>query len=190
MTIEIKDLATPELERIRRLVQRPRALMQACGKRVEKDLRGYFRKRNKEPNKKGWWKSDWWAKEVLANTAFQGATETEATVSIASVQFAHRLRGGTIKGHPYLALPLTEQAKRKGSPGEWSEKGDGQLTFIRSKLGACYLFPGEDQSHGASYLLVRSVRQKADSRALPPQGDLEAGVDEAANRFLARAMSK
>jgi hypothetical protein len=190
MTIEVRDLATPELRRIAGQVRRPQLLMQACGRRVEKDLKRYFRGRDKERNRHGWWKSHWWNREVAQKTAYQGATDHEATVSIASVQFAHRLRGGTIKGHPYLALPLTEQAKRKGSPGEWTHKGDGQLTFIRSKLGACYLFPGEGQAHDASYLLVRSVTQKADDRALPPKGEIEAGIDDTATKFFERTLRK
>ena len=184
------EVTSARLRAVAAQVQHPRQLMQACGARVEKDLKAYFLLRDKESNRHGWWKSHWWNREVAQNTAYQGATDSEATVSISSKQFAHRLQGGTIKGHPYLALPLTEQAKRLGSPGEWSKKGDGQLTFIRSRLGSCYLFPGEGQAHDASYLLVRSVTQKADPRALPPITDLEAGVDDTANKFLERAMRK
>lgn len=184
--VTVRDLATPELQRMRRQVERPRLLMQACGRRVENMLHRHFLKRNAEPNKQGWAKSNWWNREVNHNTSMTSATDTEAVVSVASRQFAHRLLGGKITGHPYLALPLTEQAKLKGSPGEWTSKGDGQLTFIRSKLGACYLFPGEGQSHDASYLLVRSVTHKADPDALPRQGDLEAGVVDEAEKFLGR----
>ncbi|MEI6034522.1 MAG: hypothetical protein WCS65_09610 [Verrucomicrobiae bacterium] len=185
MTIEVRDLATPELQRISKLVSRPRLLLQACGRRVAKDLKAGFRDRDKEPNSHGWWKSHWWNREVAQKTAYQGATDTEATVSIASKQFRHFLLGGRVVGHPYLAIPLTEQAKRKGSPGEWTKKGDGQLTFLRSKTGACYLFPGEGKSHNASYLLVRSVTHKPHPDAIPTD-KIEAGVDDEASKFLER----
>ena len=189
MKMEVRDLATPLLKRIAAQVQRPRALMQVCGMRVAKDLQRYFEARNSEPNQKGWFKSGWWLNEVARNTAFQRADDTEAVVSIASRQFAHRMLGGQIQGHPFLAIPLTEEAKRKGSPGAWTNKGDGKLVFIRSKLGACYLFPGKGQSHDASYLLVRSDNQKADPRALPPASELEAGVEDEANMFLKKALA-
>lgn len=190
MTIEIHDLATPELQRISAQVRRPQLLMQACGRRVANDLKKHFRSRDAEGNSKGWVRSHWWRREPLQATSLTEATATGATVSIASREFAHRLRGGRIQGHPYLAIPLTNQAKAKGSPGEWTHKGDGQLAFIRSRTGACYLFPGEGQSHDASYLLVRSVNQKPDPRALPPREDLESGVDDEATRFLQRTLRK
>jgi hypothetical protein len=182
------EIVTAKLQRVAAQLQRPRLLMQACGRRVENILHRHFLSRDAEGNKHGWARSHWWNREVNHNTALQSATDTEARVSIASRQFAQRLRGGKIQGHPYLALPLTAQAKAKGSPGEWSKPGDGQLQFIRSKLGSCYLFPGEGQSHGASYLLVRSVTQKPDPRALPPRGDIEAGVDDEAGKFLREAV--
>lgn len=184
--VTVRDFATPMLDRVRRQVDRPRLLLQACGRRVENILHGHFLKRNAEPNRQGWAKSNWWAREVKGNTSLTSATDTEAVVSIASLQFLHRLLGGKVQGHPYLALPLTEEAKIKGSPREWSSPGDGQLQFIRSKLGSCYLFPDEGQSHGASYLLVRSVTQKADPDALPEQGEIEAGVDDEAVKFFER----
>jgi hypothetical protein len=187
--VTVTDLATPKLQRIIRHVQRPRVLMQAVGRRVEGGLHGYFLERNQQPNKQGWWKSNWWNREVKRNTAYQGASDTEATVSIASRQFLQRLRGGRITGNPFLALPLTEQAKRKGSPGEWTSKGDGQLTFIRSKTGVAYLFPGDGKGHGASYLLVRSVNQKPDPHALPPQSDIEDWVEDEAVKFAGRVQA-
>jgi len=179
------DATTDILRQVAARVTRPRLLMQACGKRVEKDLKKVFRTRDKEPNSKGWWKSHWWNREVARNTAYQSATDTEAVVSIASKQFLHHLRGGKVQGHPYLAIPLTDEAKRKGSPREWTKKGDGQLTFLRSKLGASYLFPGKGQSHTASYLLVRSVTHKAHPDSLPV-AVIQAGVEDEAKKFFER----
>ena len=192
MKIEVKDLATPELQRIAAAVQRPQLLLQAAGKRVEKELRRHFRERDAEGNEKGWSRSHWWNKEVAKATAYQSATDTEAVVSIASKQFLHRLRGGTVRAGrgKFLALPLTDQAKKKGSPAEWTTKGDGQLVFMRSKLGVAYLFPGKDKGHGASYLLLKSVTHRPDPRALPEPGTLEAAVDDEAQRFLRRTLRR
>lgn len=188
--VEVVDLVTPELARMAEKVKHPRLLMQACGRRVERDLRRFFGRKNAEPNKKGWWKSNWWNREVKRNTAFQSATDTEATVAIASVQFLHRLRGGIVSGNPMLAIPVTEAAKRKGSPGEWSHRGDGQLQFIVDKVNnRALLVPGKDQSHGAIYVLKRSVRHEADAQALPSAAELELGVLDEASRFVQREVN-
>lgn len=187
--VTVADFVTPKLQRIAARVRRPRLLMQAAGRRVENILHEHFLGRNAQPNKRGWPKSNWWNREVRRNTALQGASDTEATVSIASRQFLQRLRGGRITGNPFLALPLTPQAKRRGSPGEWTSKGDGQLVFLRSHLGVAYLFPGKGKSHGASYLLVRAVNQKPDPDALPPRARIEDGVEDEAEKFLRREIA-
>lgn len=188
--VTISDFVTPKLQAVARQLQHPRLLLQAVGRRVEQVLQGHFLRRDAQPNKAGVWKSHWWNREVKRNTAYQGATDTEATVSIASRQFLQRLKGGRISGNPFLALPLTEQAKRKGSPGEWTSKGDGKLVFLRSKQRVAYLFPGEGETHDASYLLVRSVNQQPDPEALPPRGDMEAGAEDETERFVRRMINR
>jgi len=192
MTIEVRDLATPELQRIAREVKHPRLLMQAVGKRVEKDLRAHFRAREAEGNRQGWPRSHWWIREVAKATAYQGATDTEATVSIASLQFLHKLRGGTVRAASgkFLAVPLTAQAKAKGSPAEWTTRGDGKLVFVRSKTGVACLLPGKGERHGASYLLLKQVTHKADPRALPDDADLLAPVYDEAVKFVNRTIRK
>jgi hypothetical protein len=90
----------------------------------------------------------------------------------------------------FLAIPLTNQAKAKGSPGEWTSKGDGKLQFMRSKQGVAFLFPGKGERHGASYILLKSVTQKADSRALPDRADLVASVEDEAVKFVNRTIRR
>jgi hypothetical protein len=192
MNVEVLDMASPELRRIAAELERPVLLMQAAGRRVEKDLKAHFRSRNDEGNEQGWVRSHWWNREVAKATAYQGATNTDATVSIASRQFLHKLRGGTVRAAngKFLALPMTNEAKAKGSPGEWTSKGDGKLQFVRSREGRAYLFPGEGEAHGAAYILLKSVTHKADPRALPPQADLDAAVGDEARRFLTRILRR
>ncbi|GAB4178758.1 MAG: hypothetical protein Fur0032_19300 [Terrimicrobiaceae bacterium] len=191
-SVDIRDTATPELRRIAGMVRRPRMLMQAAGKRVETELHEHFLARDAEGNSQGWKRTHWWNREVKKATAYQGATDTEATVSIASKQFLHKLRGGRVRAAKgkFLSIPLTNQAKTKGSPGEWTTKGDGQLQFIRSRQGVAYLFPGKGRRHGASYLLLKSVVHKADPDALPRSGKIEAGIDDEAGKYLRRELAR
>jgi len=174
-----------------------RRRMQALGKRVEVELRRHFDRKNSAGNKRGWVRSNFWSRVVKRGTSFTGATENEATVTVASREFVHKLRGGTIRaksGH-MLAIPLRSQAKAAGSPGEWSTPGDGQLTFIRTKKGA-YLFRNrgfrgrggrgmKGQRLEAWYKLVASVRHLADPTALPEEGVLAAAVADQAEKEIA-----
>lgn len=194
MTITITDNATAQVQAIFANPATARRRMQAIGKRVEVDLRKHFDRKNSEGNKRGWVRSNFWSKTVKRGTSFTGATENEATVTIASREFVHKLRGGTIraKAGRMLAIPLRSQAKAAGSPGEWSTPGDGQLTFIRTKKGA-YLFRNrgfrgrgiKGQRLEAWYKLVASVRHLADPSALPEEGVLSAAVADQAEKEIA-----
>ena len=205
-TVQIRDTSTPRLETIRQQAKRPRALMAAAGKRVEKDLRAHFADKDRKGNAKGWPRSHFWARTVRAATAFQGATDTGATVAISSPEFMLRLRGGTVRAKrgKYLAIPLTARAKAAGSPREGGWSG-GALKFFRTKLGRALLVEashtrlafrggrvaGGQQSGGeAQYLLVRSVRQRADSSALPTEAKLQAAIDNEAEKYLARELAR
>lgn len=195
MTITITDNAT---ERVQALFANPavaRRRMQAIGKRVEVDLRKHFDRKNSEGNRRGWVRSNFWSRVVKRGTSFTGATENEATVTIASREFVHKLRGGTVraKSGKMLAIPLRSQAKAAGSPKEWSTPGDGQLTFIRTKKGA-FLFRNrgfrgrggiKGQRLEAWYKLVASVRHMADPTALPEEGVLSAAVADQAEKEIA-----
>jgi len=159
---------------------------------VQNALRTHFDKKNSEGNKRGWVRSNFWSKIVKRGTVFTGATENEATVTIASREFVHKLRGGTVraKSGRMLAIPLTNQAKAKGSPGDWTVKGDGKLSFVKTPKGAFLIYnrgfrsknglTAKGQKGEAWYKLVASVRHLADPTALPPMAELEVAAMNAA----------
>jgi len=176
--------------------------MQAMGKGVENALRTHFDRKNSEGNKRGWVRSNFWSKIVKRGTAFTGATENEATVTIASPAFVHKLRGGTVraKSGRMLAIPLTNQAKAAGSPGEWSKPGDGKLSFVKTPKGAFLIYnrgfrskkgmTAKGQKGEAWYKLVASVRHLADPTALPESGVLEMAAANAARSQIAAELRR
>ncbi|CAN5351951.1 hypothetical protein BH09VER1_BH09VER1_28410 [soil metagenome] len=192
----VKDTATPELNRIRGLVKRPKALMSAAGKRVEFVLRAHFLKKNQEGNRRGWTRSNFWNKRVRSATSFTGATDTTAQVTIASPEFIHKLRGGkiTAKRGKFLSIPLPDRAKAAGSPREW----DGPEKLVPRKTSDGYMLgvaqPGQAGNRGQRltmmYLLVKSVNQKADPTALPPDAEIQTAIDQEANDYFNRELSR
>lgn len=206
MTVEIRDTETARLDEIRDKVKRPRALMAAAGKRVEKELRTHFASKDRQGNSKGWPRSHFWNRTVRASTSFTGATDTAAEVAISSPEFMQRLRGGTIRAKrgKYLAIPLTARAKAAGSPREGGWSGGG-LTFIRTKLGRALLVEaahtrlafrrgrvagGKQMGGEAQYLLVRSVSQRPDPTALPTEAQIRSAIDSEAEKHLTRELGR
>lgn len=188
--VTIRDLATTRLDALLKQATRPKGMLSVAGRRVSNELRAYFLKRNEEGNKRNWPRSNFWSSVVAAATHFDGATDTEATVTIASREFLHKLEGGTIraKSGRMLAIPLTAKAKEAGSPREWDKK---DLFVLKSKEeNRAYLARKKGKSDlELLYLLIASVHQEKDPHALPPEGTLEAAAEDEAAKFLKRSMA-
>ncbi len=191
--VQIQNLATPRLEELRRQTTRPKGMLTVAGRRVSNVLREHFHMRNSEGNRRGWQvRSNFWSKVVAAATHFEGATDTEATVRIASYEFLHKLQGGVIraKSGRMLAIPLTATAKKAGSPREWGDKKRGEIFVLKSKEENKAFLARKKGENAIEllYLLIASVNQEADPRALPPKGTLEAAAEDEAGKFLERSL--
>lgn len=199
---KIEDLVTPELTKVAMGLRHPSSLLKRIGKRVEQELQQYFIRRDSEGNQKGWWRSHFWNREIAHNTKFQGATDTEATVSISNAKFLQKLYGGTItaKTGKMLAIPLTSEAKKKGPPRNWTARflapGNWNSSnalfvlktphnaFLARKVGT-----GKSATIERLYLLVSSVTQQPDPRALPPKMFMDSIVEDETDKFLKRSLA-
>jgi hypothetical protein len=191
LSILIKDLATPRVKEILRLLTpaQRRAMLARLGKGLAVDLKAHFAQRETDsPNKQNFPRQHWWAREVRAKTALRSVTDDTAVVGVASPQFAFRVRGGTIKPGPgkrFLAIPTRPEVygvrpSAKTIPG---------LFFARSGNRA-WLATREGKALRVYWRLVRSVTQAADPRALPPIADLQAALEARAQQELARILKQ
>lgn len=197
MTIKVEDHATPELRAAIGRLRRRTPMMKQMGKAVEVALHSHFQKRDGEGNKRGWPSKHFWRRVVKKATSFQRATEDEATVAIASREFAQKLHGGTItaSGGKYLAIPLTARAYQIGRPKLWPG-GGAALTLIKTERAAVLIETyhssmakrqrGKIRGGEAQYLLVKRVNQKADPNALPHEDHLQRVVMSTARDYIAR----
>jgi hypothetical protein len=199
MEITIEDGATPELRRRMAALTNRTPMMQAAGKAVEVVLKDHFRRRDGEGNKKGWPRKHFWNRIVSKATALASATADEATVKIASREFAQKLFGGPItpKSGKFLAIPLTAEAYMAGRPRNW--RGGASLHAIRLPSGSLLLREslhsslkgrkrdrGKIQGGEAQYLLVKKVNQAADPQALPTESKLQLAARIAVSDYLKR----
>jgi hypothetical protein len=132
-------------------------------------------------------------------------------IVVASAAIAHKVKGGTItaKRGKMLAIPLTAEAYKAGSPREANMPG---LFLMKRKgdVGRAFLAIADPQPGGSKparsgkkglqakdtggirpqYLLIRSVNQRADPRTLPDPAAFAAAIHDEAEKFLVRRTAR
>jgi len=203
MDFKVIDGITPELNRLASQLGDSRAIVAACGKRLEIELRAHFAALDKKPNSMGWPKRHFWNRQVRSQIALSQITSTTATVTISSPALVHRIQGGTIrpKRGKTLAIPANAEAYKMGSP---REANVDQLDYIplhqgnlvgalirrfqsiikRTKNGSTGKMIGGD----VMYWLVRSVTTKPHPEDLPSDEKLSGAVMETARDVVARKL--
>lgn len=169
-----------------------RPMMRRLGKRAEVELRDHFRARNSEPNKRRWPKQRFWGR-IRRATAFSGATDTQATVTIADPAMAAKIHGATIRPveAKALAIPLRKEAYGKRPSAGLIPN----LFVLRTKKGA-FLAASTMKRRGRRrsgpkgqrltiyWKLVKSTTVPRDPRALPEQQFMGARLRAEAERFI------
>lgn len=189
-----------------------KTLLQAQAKGVEVLLKGHFRARQAEGNKKRWPLPPFWfgVRNTMASaTAVGEVTEQSAEVVIADGRMNQKVFGGTIrpKRAKNLVIPLTAAAARMGAmEGSLSDRTD--LALIVTGKGA-YLAQESYEARGSKgrrkgkqpagiqrqrltflFKLVKSVQQSKDPRALPLAATFEANLKGTADKIMPRLMRR
>ena len=171
--------------------KRPVVLLQTVGKEVAVELQNHFKQRDGEGNKRGWPSQHFWRK-VANKTSHQNATADGVTVTVASREFVHKLSDGTIsaKAAGALAIPLTAEAYAKQGKGMLRESFPGLFPISTANGGFLIRKPkGKGAQAGPPeflFRLTKSVFQKADPRALPPETAIPAAIDRAIAGYTSR----
>jgi hypothetical protein len=159
------------------------------GKALEVYLRKFYRKKNAEPNKQRWPKSNFFNRQGAQKTALNTVKDGAFTVTVASEAIAFKYQGGVItpKRGKYLSIPKTPEAKVAGAPGEGGMK---DLIFI-AKSGKDYAFLATKDSVGRltfQYLLVKQTFHRPDKSVLPTDRQMTSTVIKAMSRAIERKL--
>lgn len=185
---------------------RRRELNEALAIRLRRELKEHFTTKNREPNKMGAPKSNFW-NQVADATDIAEVTDAGAVVAVAESRFNIQLFGGTIlpKKAKALTIPLIVEARGESVasyrlktgrrlfsvPGRnvLFEKADGGAT--ESRVG---FTRGRDRGFGvklagrqglrAVFALARKATIKADPTALPTAETLLTALQEEAEDFM------
>jgi hypothetical protein len=191
--IAYKDLASPRTKQILASLKGPqrRSMLARLGAELELQLKRHFTARDQEGNKRGWPRSHFWIREGRNKTALRSITNTSALVGVASVEIAHKLRGGTIRpgpGRRALALPLRAEAA-----GVLPRAGTIPGLFVLRSKAVGKLFLATTEPSGALrvfWKLVPSVTQEKDPRTLPPVADIRAALEVRAEKEMQRVIAQ
>ena len=149
----------------------------------QRSLHRHFRRRDSEPNKRGWPKQHFWAR-IRRVTALSSISEDGATVTVSDPAFGARVHGATIrpKQARALAIPLVPQAAGvRPSSGLIQD-----LFMLRAKDGRGFLAREEGQGLTLYYRLVKRVTHPKDPRALPSRAAILSALERTATSFLRR----
>ena len=104
-------------------------------------------------------------------------------MTVASVEFLHKLYGGTItpKRAKALSIPLTGEAYKAGSASLFPRP----LHLVKRKGKAPLLM---DEFGAVQYILLKSVTHQPDPNALPDWRRVEAAILQRARGLLARVL--
>lgn len=188
-----KDTASPVLRSLYAGLSKAgrKPFMTEAGRSLERVFKKHFRERENDKTTKraqaGWPKQHFWQKRVSDQMQPIEATDTTATLRIASREFAAKLYGATIRpgpGKKALTIPMRgevygRRASANPVPG---------LFVYRSKRGKAFLAAEQDGELTLYYRLVREVNQKADKNAMPPEKEIQAALDADLTRFVNRLM--
>lgn len=179
---EIGKLLPPEqTEAIRLRVQRQATVG------VGVLLRDHFRRRNQEKSGKWGAPSGYWG-DVASDVAVEPDATLGGSIRIAHPGVSLHYYGGIVLAKPgkSLAIPLRPENKGKWPSERFPTKGDAFVLRKKSGERAFLATRGEDGALRLQYLLVKSVRMKADRSVLPSKADQNIAAGEAAAAALER----
>lgn len=175
------------------LVKNPRSMLLGAGREVANQLKSHFRKKDRSgANKLSDRRTHFWLQIASSVNAPVVAGATTVTVTIADPRFAQKFFGGTITAKNAGALTIPVEERAYGRTAATFERETGlKLFLVKTGKGAfenAVLAVKDDQGRGftVEYLLTPSVKQQADTDALPEKTALETAILKRAQRMVDR----
>jgi hypothetical protein len=176
-TIEVKitDKARPALKSLAKKVQNPIPGLMIAGRAAANLLKAFYRDRDKEGNKLGGDRTHYWREVGQAVNVPKPVAKDTVRVSINHPSILQKIFGGVIRAKRAGALTIPVNPAAYGRRASVLEQKLGVKLFrINSGLVA------KDAAGKITvyYLLRKSVTQKPDPKALPPQAEIQRVAEE------------
>lgn len=174
-----KDEVTPHLRRLLKESESDSPLARVLGRAAANTLKKHFRERNKTGNKLGGTRTNFWSR-VAESVQAPKSSPGKIVIPVSHPAIAQKVYGGTItpKKSKNLAIPISAKAHGK------SPRVFPLLQFAMTRAGVKLL--GQDTGSGMEwlYVLVPSVKQDADPKALPKDTEVGDAMSKAGGIYL------
>lgn len=178
----VVDNATPAIRRLSARISNPIPGLLIAGRAVSNLLKSHFQHKDEsEPNKLGGTRTHYWQGVKRAVNVPKQTGAAQVTVSISHPSFMQKVHGGKITAKRVSMLTIPMRAEAHGRAASVLERALGIKLFVVTKFGRAYLAGrGANKSNALRiyYALKRSVNQRPDPTALPP----EEKINEAATK--------
>jgi len=172
--------------------RRPVGILMVAGRAVGNLLKKWYRQRDREqPNKLGGPRTHFWLEVAGSVQAPVVAGDTTVTVAISHPLIAQKIFGGTIRAKraKLLTIPQTPEAYGRTAATYEAETGL-TLIFLKQNDHAILASRAQGQGLTVQYVLVPSVHQEPDPKALPPEQQMEQAALTAADKALQRQLQQ
>lgn len=202
----VRDSITPKLRRDLARMRNPRPVAAAMGKALANEHVKIFREfDSSKPNAQGWPRKHFWNRRVAQKVALTQVTDTTATMTIASPELIHKIKGGTVtpKRGSTLAIPANAEASRMGPRASGKDytflllaQGNlvGALLNVMSQsisFGKKGVRRGKEKGGEVMYWLVRKVTHKPHPECDPGRNSqLSKRVGSAIGKAAASAIER
>jgi hypothetical protein len=181
-SIQVTDRATGELQRLISRIQNPLPGLLIAGREVRNLLRAHFDQKDKsQPNKLGGTRQNFWLQVKKSVNVPQATGASQVTISISDPRFNQKVFGGPIQAKlkTWLTIPITAEAYGRAASVMADSLGV-TLFKVQKKDGRIFL-AGRKQGEPIKfyYRLMKSVNQKPDPTALPPEEKMAQTAREA-----------
>ncbi len=188
-TINVTDNATPQLRALIRTIENPIPGLMDAGRAVASVLRAHYREKHaKEPNKLGGKRQNYWlgVRHSVNNPKPSGAAQV--TVSISHLSIMQKIKGGTITATRASMLTIPVDKEAYGRRASVLEHELNLKLFVFTKDGRAYLAGRSDSAAPLRvfYVLKKSVTQKPDPTALPPEQTIRDTATKAFTKWVER----
>ncbi|MHC1762915.1 MAG: hypothetical protein AB9869_01230 [Verrucomicrobiia bacterium] len=188
-TINVTDKATPKLNALIRSIENPIPGLMIAGRAVANVLRAHYREKHaKEPNKLGGKRQNYWlgVRHSVNNPQPSGAAQV--TVSISHPSIMQKIKGGTITAKRVSMLTIPVDKEAYGRRASVLERALNIKLFVIEQGGRAFLAGRTDSAAPLRifYVLKRSVTQKPDPTALPPEQTIHDTATEAFTKWVER----
>jgi hypothetical protein len=190
-SISVIDHARADLQKLINSIENPAPGLIMAGRAVAKLLRKHYEQKHaNEPNKLGGKRQNFWLRVKHGVNEPRQTAPDQVTVSVSDPAIMQKIKGGTISAKRATMLTIPVDPRAYGRAASVLEHELGIKLVLVAKSGRAFLAGRITKGKGSGlrvfYVLKKSVNQRPDPTALPPEEQITQTATDAFNAWIKR----